>query len=253
MAERQGRTTPSASSSIVEDSNSRYTIVTRKADLTGTHSRPPAHAGLEPLSAEAPFKAWGGRHAAERVVQKRARGARGLSVHLSVGGKAAESATLVGPHGRTAACHWALSVRLSGSSREDSAATSMASQHTGGQDAELWHHQDGTLQHAASPTSRTVQAARRHRSARSPSGRQRRPRAGPRARARRRSGRPWSPLAGCLPGWPNAVESNLASERVAAPRGLRGSPERLQGCTAGAQAAHAPRSRTAQACERLEP
>ena len=33
MAERQGRTTPSASSSIVEDSNSRYTIVTRKADL----------------------------------------------------------------------------------------------------------------------------------------------------------------------------------------------------------------------------
>ena len=36
MAERQGRTTPSASSSITEDSNSRYTIVTREADLVTT-------------------------------------------------------------------------------------------------------------------------------------------------------------------------------------------------------------------------
>ena len=36
MAERQGRTTPSASSSIVKDSNSRYTIGTQIADLAGT-------------------------------------------------------------------------------------------------------------------------------------------------------------------------------------------------------------------------
>ena len=156
-----------------------------------------------------------------------------------------ESATLAGPHGRTAASRRALSGAAAcpermAWSREDSAAASMASQPqeaktlscgaikttltltltlslTLSLSLSLSLSLTLTLrhaQHAAPPTSRTVQAARRHRSAHSPSRRQHRPPAGRRARARRRLGRPWSPLAGCSPGWPNAVEYIVVGRAV---------------------------------------